>query len=62
MVHVVLVANTNFRGILVMFAYGAVRTMFLGLKFYLKAIFLGLEFASMKFPFLFFWEGGGGGG
>ena len=53
MVHVVLVANANFRGILVMFAYGAVRIMFLGLKFYLKAIFLGLEFARMKFPFLF---------
>ena len=25
--------------------------MFLGLKFYLKAIFLGLKFANMNFPF-----------
>ena len=41
-----------------------VRAMFLGLKFHLKAIFFGLKFANMNFPF--FWrgrgEGGGGGG
>ena len=35
-----------------MFAYGGVRAMFLGLKFHLKAIFLGLNFANMNFPFL----------
>ena len=34
-----------------MFAHGAVRAMFLGLKFHLKAIFLGLKFANMDFPF-----------
>ena len=34
-----------------MFAYGGVHTMFLGLKFPLKAIFLGLKFANMNFPF-----------
>ena len=33
-----------------MFAYGGVRVMFLGLKFHLKAIFLGLKFAKMNFP------------
>ena len=36
-----------------MFAYGAVHAMFLGLKFHLKAIFLGLKFANMNFPL--FW-------
>ena len=35
---------------LVMFAYGGVRAMFLGLKFHLKAIFLGLKSANMNFP------------
>ena len=35
-----------------MFAYGGVRATFLGLKFHLKAIFLGLKFANMNFPFL----------
>ena len=35
-----------------MFAYGDVRAKFLGLKFHLKAIFLGLKFANMSFPFL----------
>ena len=35
-----------------MFAYGGVCAMFLGLKFHLKAIFLGLKFANMNFPFL----------
>ena len=34
-----------------MFAYGGVRAMHLDLKFYLKAIFLGLKFANMNFPF-----------
>ena len=33
------------RGVLAMFAYGGVHAMFLGLKFHLKAIFLGLRFA-----------------
>ena len=37
-------------GVLVIFAYGGVRAMFLGLKFHLKAIYLGLKFAKMKFP------------
>ena len=32
--------------------YGGVRAMFWGRKFHLKAIFLGLKFASMNFPFL----------
>ena len=36
-------------GVLAMFAYGGVRAMFLGLKFHLKAIFLGLNFANMNF-------------
>ena len=40
------------RGVLAMFAYEGVRAMFLGLKFYFKAIFLGLNFANMNFPFL----------
>ena len=44
-----------------MFAYEGVRAMFLGLKFHLKAIFFGLKFANMNFPF-FFGGGGGGGG
>ena len=35
-----------------MFAYGGVRAMFLGLKFHLKAILLGLKFVDMNFPFL----------
>ena len=35
-----------------MFAYGGVRAMFLGLKFHLKTIFLGLKFANMNFSFL----------
>ena len=39
------------RGVLAMFAYGGVRVMFLGLKFHLKAIFLGPKFANMNFPF-----------
>ena len=34
-----------------MFAYGGVRAMFLGLKFHLKAIFLGLKLQTMDFPF-----------
>ena len=34
-----------------MFACGGVRAMFLGLKFHLKAIFVGLKFANMNFPF-----------
>ena len=29
---------------------GGVSAMFLGLKFHLKAIFLGLNFANMNFP------------
>ena len=33
-----------------MFAYGGVRAMFLGLKFHLEAIFLGLKFVKMNFP------------
>ena len=37
-------------GALAMFAYGSVRAMILGLKFHLKAIFLGLKFAKMNFP------------
>ena len=37
-----------------------VRAMFLGLKFHLKAIFLGLKLANMNFPFSFFLGGGGG--
>ena len=50
-------------GVLAMFAYEDVRAMFLRLKFHLKAIFLGLKFANMNFPyFFFFWRGGGGGG
>ena len=40
-----------------MFAYGSVRAMFLGLKFHLKAIFFGLKFVNMNFPF-FFLRGG----
>ena len=40
-----------------MFTYGGVRAMFLGLEFQFKAIFLGLKFADMNFPF---WGGGGG--
>ena len=32
-------------GVLAMFAYGGVRAMFLGLKFYLKAIFGDVRFA-----------------
>ena len=40
------------RGVLAMFAYRGVLAMFLGLKFHLKAIFLGLKFAKMNFPFL----------
>ena len=39
------------RGVLDKFAYRGVRTMFFGLKFHLKAIFLGLKFANMNFPF-----------
>ena len=35
-----------------MFAYGGVRAMFLGQKFHLKAIFLGLKFSNMNVPFL----------
>ena len=35
-----------------MFAYGGVRAMFLGLKFHLKTIFLGLKFANLNFSFL----------
>ena len=35
-----------------MFAYWGVRAMFLGLKFHLKAILLGLKFTNMSFPFL----------
>ena len=35
-----------------MFAHGGVRAMFLVLKFHLKAIFLGLKFANINFPFL----------
>ena len=38
-------------GILAMFPYGGVRAMFMSLKFHLKAIFLGLKFANLKFPF-----------
>ena len=38
-------------GVLAMFAYGGVRVMFLGLKFHLKAIFLGLKFSNMNVPF-----------
>ena len=38
-------------GVLAMFAYGGVSAMFLGLKFHLKVIFLGLKFANMNFPF-----------
>ena len=34
-----------------MFAYEGVCAMFLGLKFHLKAILLGLKFANMNFPF-----------
>ena len=34
-----------------MFAYGGVRAMFLGLKFHLKTIFLGLQFANLNFPY-----------
>ena len=34
-----------------MFAYGGVHAMFLGLKFYLKAIVLGLKFSNMNVPF-----------
>ena len=47
-------------GVLAMFAYGGVRAMFWGLKFHLKAIFLGLKFSNMDVPFLFFFWGGGG--
>ena len=36
------------RGVLAMFAYRGVHAMFLGLKFHLKAIFLGLK---LNFPF-----------
>ena len=32
-----------------MLAYGGVHAMFLGLKFHLKAIVLGLKFANMNF-------------
>ena len=35
-----------------MFAYGGVRAMFLGLKFHLKAIFLGSKICNMNFPIL----------
>ena len=35
-----------------MFAYGDVRAMFLGLKFHLKAIFLGSKICNMNFQFL----------
>ena len=31
---------------------GGVHAMFSGLKFHLKAIFLGLKFSNMNFPFL----------
>ena len=34
-----------------MFVYGGVSAMFLGLKFHLKAIFLGPKFANINFPF-----------
>ena len=40
------------RGVLAMFANGDVRAMLLGLKFHLKAIFLGLKFSNMNVPFL----------
>ena len=45
-----------------MFAYGGVRAMLLGLKFHLKAIFLGSKICNMNFPISFFFWGGGGGG
>ena len=35
-----------------MFAYGGVRAMFLGLKFHLKAIFVGSKICNMNFPIL----------
>ena len=35
-----------------MLVYRGVRATFLGLKFHLKAIFLGLKFANMNFPLL----------
>ena len=35
-----------------MFAYGAVRAMFWGLKFHLKAIFVGSNICNMNFPIL----------
>ena len=38
--------------LLSMFSYEGVHAMFLDLKFQLKAIFLGLIFANMNFPFL----------
>ena len=46
-----------------MFAYGGVCAMFLGLKFHLKAIFLGLEICKHELPtFGVQGMGGGGGG
>ena len=35
-----------------MLAYGGVRAMFLGLKFHMKAIFLGSKICNMNFPIL----------
>ena len=37
--------------VLAMFSYEGVRAMFFGLKFHLKAIFLGLKFSNMNVPF-----------
>ena len=45
------------QGVLPMLTYRGVRAVFLGLKFHLKAIFLGPKFANMNFP-IFFWGGG----
>ena len=47
------------QGVLPMLAYRGVRAVFLGLKFHLKAIFLGPKFANMNFQIFFFLGGGG---